>query len=144
MKHRVAAVVLAALLAGCWREPLSVPMNRAGGGAPDIPGNPGDTHIRVAGALVKNQSVMFSNTGCFDHEGYTRHWEFSDGSTADGGSVSHAFPAAGSYTVTLTTTDSTVTDVEGAVLQHSHSMTVQVLAAAPDTTTQLPDQARRR
>ncbi len=35
----------------------------------------------------------------------SRHWNFGDGSTAQGSSASHAYSGAGSYTVTLTLTD---------------------------------------
>lgn len=54
-----------------------------------------------------NVAVTFSSTGSNDPNGTIQsyQWYFGDGSSATGAATSHAYSAAGSYTVTLTVTD---------------------------------------
>ncbi len=40
-----------------------------------------------------------------DNDALTYHWDFGDGSAADGNSVNHAYNATGNYTLTLTVSD---------------------------------------
>lgn len=61
----------------------------------------------------------------------TTNWEFGDGSSASGPSVSHVWANAGSYPVTLTLTDT----VGNAT---TRSVTVTVAAPAPPTTSPTP------
>ena len=66
--------------------------------------------IAAAGAdrsALKGRTVYFSGSGSSDPDGYiiSYSWSFGDGSTKSGASVSHAFSAAGTYTVTLTVKD---------------------------------------
>ena len=51
--------------------------------------------------------AAFSVQATDDWSGASVHWDFGDGSTADGASVSHAFAELGSRTVTLTAVDGT-------------------------------------
>jgi hypothetical protein len=52
-------------------------------------------------------TCAFDGAGSSDGDGYITGyaWQFGDSSTAEGAQVSHRFPAAGSYSVTLTVTD---------------------------------------
>ena len=71
-------------------------------------------------ALV-GQSVNFDGSGSSDPDGsiVSYAWDFGDGSTGAGISISHTYSAAGTYTVTLT-----VTDNEGAIGQDTAIVTV--------------------
>lgn len=51
-------------------------------------------------------TVSFSAAGKRGVPPYTFHWDFGDGNTADGQSVSNVYTNPGQYTVTLTVTDS--------------------------------------
>ncbi|WP_456486561.1 NosD domain-containing protein, partial [Candidatus Alkanophaga liquidiphilum] len=53
---------------------------------------------------VVNQSVTFDASSSYDPDGtiVSYEWDFGDGTTASGVVVTHAYSAAGSYTVTLT------------------------------------------
>ena len=52
------------------------------------------------------QAITFTGTGSDpDADAITFAWAFSDGGTASGASVAHTFVAAGSYTATLTVSD---------------------------------------
>ena len=53
------------------------------------------------------QTVSFDGSGSYDPESdpITFAWDFGDGSTGSGGAVTHAYSAAGTYTVTLSVTD---------------------------------------
>jgi chitodextrinase len=57
-------------------------------------------------ATVGTQA-SFSGSGSFDPDGaiVSYQWDFGDGSTATGSSVTHIYAATGAYTVTLTVTD---------------------------------------
>jgi PKD repeat protein len=52
-------------------------------------------------------SVYFDGSGSYDPDGeiVSYDWDFGDGATGSGDTVSHTFTAAGEYTVTLTVTD---------------------------------------
>ena len=52
------------------------------------------------------ETLNFSGAGSSDDGNIVRYaWDFGDGSTGSGVSVTHAYNAAGSYKVTLTVTD---------------------------------------
>ena len=57
--------------------------------------------------LDKEEIVTFNASGSYDPDGYIvdYSWDFGDGNTATGVTVSHSYPAIGTYTVTLTVTD---------------------------------------
>ena len=54
-----------------------------------------------------NEPIAFDGSGSLDpdNDPLTFHWEFGDGSTGSGACPSHAYPAPGTYTVTLTVFD---------------------------------------
>jgi len=79
--------------------------------------------------------IPFSGTGSFDSDGAITSyaWAFGDGTVASGLSVSHAYAAAGTYTVTLTVTDAGgLTGSDTAVVQVSNRP--PVANAGPDRT----------
>ncbi len=55
----------------------------------------------------KEELVTFNASGSYDPDGYIvdYSWDFGDGDTATGVTVSHSYPASGAYSVTLTVTD---------------------------------------
>jgi PKD repeat protein len=65
-------------------------------------------------------TCTLNGSGSFDSDGTIASyaWTFGDNTTGSGASVSHSYPAAGSYTVALT-----VTDNNGASSTRSHSVT---------------------
>jgi len=60
-----------------------------------------------AAILDKEEIVTFNASGSYDPDGYIvdYSWDFGDGNTATGVTVSHSYSASGAYTVTLTVTD---------------------------------------
>jgi len=86
-----------------------------------------------AGNLViadTNETITFNGSGTFsvDGTGATYFWDFGDGNTAMGQSVTHAYAMGGIYTVTLT-----VTDANPAVCQSTNDigLTAQIGASNP-------------
>jgi hypothetical protein len=79
-----------------------------------------------AGAIAEGDSAAFSGAGSLDPNGTVASyaWDFGDGSTGSGVSVSHTFVQDGAFTVRLT-----VTDNDG--LTDSASFTVNVTNVAP-------------
>lgn len=93
-----------------------------------------DPHVAV------DASTSFSGSSSYDPDGYisSYRWDFGDGSTASGESVTHTFTDTGKYTVTLT-----VTDNDGASDSTSTTVTVgnqwQVNLGFEDGTTVMED-----
>jgi len=60
-----------------------------------------------AAILDKEETVTFNASGSYDPDGIivSYSWDFGDGTTATGITVSHAYSDDGSYSVTLTVTD---------------------------------------
>lgn len=97
-----------------------------------IPTPAGANHPPVAEANgpysgVAGIAVSFSSTGSNDPDGaaLTYLWNFGDGATASQANPSHAYPAAGTYSATLT-----VTDAQGA--SGSDTATVTISPPAPN------------
>jgi len=63
--------------------------------------------ISRTGLDVALETITFDGRGSSDPDGNLANfeWNFGDGNTTTGPLVTHAFPSAGSYTVTLTVTD---------------------------------------
>ena len=66
--------------------------------------------------------------------GFTYAWNFGDGSTAGGASVSHSYATAGTYTITLT-----ATDIDGAVGTTTASFAVAPLPTATFADPSVPE-----
>ena len=83
--------------------------------------------IRVVPINVPpGRTVNFLGVTSFDPDGEIvfYHWDFGDGSTITGRTVQHVFTLPGTYTVTLTVTDS-----RGAEASTSYQFTVRKLSA---------------
>lgn len=93
---------------------------------PDDGGAPADAAPTAAfDVSCDGHSCSFDASASSDDHGITSwQWQFGDGSSGTGQTVSHAYAADGSYTVTLTVTDS-------AGQQDSASRTIDVAGAAP-------------
>lgn len=71
-------------------------------------------------SVQTGDAISFDAANATDDSGVARiHWEFGDGATATGETVSHAFDSAGDYDVTVTVTDT-------AGYRASESVTVSV------------------
>jgi PKD repeat protein len=68
-------------------------------------GNPGGPYTSDAGLAIGFTATATDPGAADTAAGFTYAWDFGDGATASGASPSHAYAAAGNYTVTLTTTD---------------------------------------
>ncbi|MCI0528191.1 MAG: PKD domain-containing protein [Nitrospira sp.] len=70
--------------------------------------NPPDAAIVVSTTLpIVNELVTFDGSGSFDpdNDPLTFLWDFEDGASATGTIVSHSFSQPGTFTITLTVTD---------------------------------------
>ncbi len=101
------------------------PSDGAGGASQVITMTP---TLAVVGA-----AVTFTSQGLFDHDAYSRSWDFGDGGTADGRAVSHIYQNPGAYAVTLVGYDGAST--------RTATMAVSVAPAA-DRTPIPPQQAK--
>lgn len=75
--------------------------------APVINNRPPKADISGPISGLVGETLSFSGAGSTDSDGQivSYAWDFGDGTTGSGVSVSHAYNAAGSYLVTLTVTD---------------------------------------
>jgi hypothetical protein len=73
---------------------------------------------------VAGVAATYTAAAVDDWSGASLHWDFGDGATADGTSVTHAFADAGARTITVTATD-------GAGNQASRSLAVTVVPPPP-------------
>jgi PKD repeat protein len=103
---RLLALIASGILAGC---------GGGGGGSSAPPPPPVNTTPPTASIStiapaqrVTSQAVTFTGTGTtpVTNGVLTYAWNFGDGSTATGASVTHTYAARGDYTVTLTVRDS--------------------------------------
>jgi hypothetical protein len=122
-RHFAALTLSALLLTACLDDP-SGPFTY---GPPPVGETDLASPIGVSRATVlPGEEVMLWNAGCFDAEGYTRAWTFSDGGSAEGPSVSYRFADAGTYQVTLVASRGSE--------QHTHATTLQVVTTSnPDS-----------
>lgn len=99
-----------------------------------------------------NKTILVKKTVNFDGTGQdpdgsivNYHWNFGDGTSGEGASVSHAYASPGSYTATLTVTDdrgATATDtctVTVTYVQLSASISVSPTRWGVSSTTGLPE-----
>jgi len=78
-------------------------------------------------SVVVNQTVTLDGSGSTDNIGVTSYqWDFGDGTTGNGTTVSHAYSAAGNYTVTLQ-----VSDAAGLTATDTAQITVTEVPVAP-------------
>jgi len=84
---------------------------------------PALTAVSVPASATAGQAIALSATAADRVSGAALHWDFGDGTAADGPSVGHAFATAGAFAVKVTATD-------GAGNATSATRTV-VVAAAP-------------
>ena len=68
-----------------------------------------DNHVPVpqATSSASGRTVSFNGSGSTDEDGAlsTYSWDFGDGTTGEGATVSHTYAAPGTYTATLTVAD---------------------------------------
>ena len=83
-------------------------------------------HVAGDGAILAGRNVTFEAVTSGDDRAVTFYWNFADGTTLEGPSVSHAYAVAGSYTVTLRAVDSS-----GNAAQTTFEVRVEPPAAAP-------------
>jgi hypothetical protein len=84
-------------------------------------------------SLTEGGSASFDASGSLDPNGsiVSYHWNFGDGGSADGATVSHVFAQDGEFVVTVTTTDNDgLTDT--ATLNVSVSNVAPLLSGIPD------------
>jgi PKD repeat protein len=87
---------------------------------------PAITAADVPTSATAGQAVGMSAAASDRMSGPALHFDFGDGSGADGGAVQHVYGAAGAYTVTVTATD-------GAGNSSSASRAIEVAPAPPVT-----------
>ena len=101
-------------------------------GTPVTPQAPADTQAPTAvltapETAFQGDALSFSAAGSSDDRGIVSYtWDFGDGKTASGKSVTHTYTAGGAYTVTLTLRDAAGNET-------SKTQTVTVTAAADST-----------
>ncbi len=90
-------------------------------GQPGVPPSASSPITMTPSLAVVGVEVTFTSAGLFEHEGYTRDWDFGDGGVAQGAAVSHVFDAPGTFEVKLVASDGATT--------RTASLTVSVAAA---------------
>lgn len=84
-----------------------------------------------SGVLTRLETISFDGSSSTDPDGgaiSSYEWDFGDGTSDSGASVTHAFSSAGSFVVTLT-----VTDDEGASSSVSLTLDIaEIMVVAPD------------
>lgn len=108
----IATVVIAVILTGCIKEtpgpkftetptPTSIPTTTPAPVSPTAKASANPTAANVG------ESVTFSATGSTDPDGTitSYEWDFGDGTTASGATVTHVYSKGITYTVKLTVTD---------------------------------------
>ncbi|RNC83585.1 MAG: PKD domain-containing protein, partial [Winogradskyella sp.] len=75
-----------------------------------------------------NDTISFNGSGTFSNDGTgaTYLWDFGDGNTAMGQSVTHAYTVAGIYNVTLT-----ITDTSGCTSTNNINLSAQIGVTSP-------------
>jgi PKD repeat protein len=89
---------------------------------------------------VAGSPEAFNGGASIDPDGFIASyaWSFGDGATGSGASPSHAYATAGSYTVTLTVTDSAGQTAAASQSVTVHAPPAQIAAATPITPVAAP------
>jgi PKD repeat protein len=130
IRNLAGLTALAALVAACDSSANT-------GSFTGVPGTPAaeTAPISMTPVLaVAGSPVTFTSSGLFDFEGYSRHWDFGDGTAADGLSASHVYQTVGAYEVRLVGSDGATT--------RTAAIEVSVLPAGTGTLPP-PEQVRR-
>ncbi|MCI0641905.1 MAG: PKD domain-containing protein [Gemmataceae bacterium] len=96
-------------------------------------GSSGGPYEGNAGQSIAFASTVSDPSPTDTSAGFTYLWDFGDGSTSDQVSPSHAFAAAGTYTVTLK-----ITDKDGGSYYGSTTATITAVDAPPTVTSVTP------
>lgn len=99
-------------LASDWTSLAASSRGASNGGEPEPPPPPARDPSAAAGAPVialEGSTVTFDGTDSVAYDGATLvswHWDFGDGTSGSGTTVTHTYADDGTYAVTLTVTDS--------------------------------------
>jgi chitodextrinase len=100
MKTLAGLIVLAAFAAACTDSGTGPRLAPGGVTTPTL-----SVISMTPSVAVEGAEVTFASRGLFECEDYTRNWDFGDGATAQGPSVTHVYRSRGSYDVVLVACD---------------------------------------
>ncbi len=108
LKTLARLTALAALVAAC--TDATAPKGPGPfAGQPGVPPSASSPITMAPSLAVAGLEVTFNSFGLFEHEGYTRDWDFGDGDVAQGATVTHVFDVPGTFEVRLVASDGATT-----------------------------------